>query len=187
MSQLKQVELFTGSDGRAGFREEFLPLDAANPQVRINYERTLACLYIEIPAARESNMKYIIAIICLFLITGCSDDAPTSATTAETETSIPGPAKHPVSEKFTMDVEDFFIIDGDRIVVSGQIASGSVATGDTICISSKTSGSIKAEVTGIELFNKLVQQAGAGEHVGIMLGGIDKEQVGKGDRLSSCQ
>lgn len=36
MSQLKQVELFTGSDGRAGFREEFLPLDAANPQVRLS-------------------------------------------------------------------------------------------------------------------------------------------------------
>lgn len=132
-------------------------------------------------------MKYIIAIICLFLITGCSDDTPTSATTAETETSVSDPVKRPDSERFVMDVEDFFVIAGDRVVVSGQIASGSVATGDTICISSKAGGHIKAEVTGLEHFNKRIQQASAGERVGIMLGGIDKEQIGKGDRLSSCQ
>ncbi len=131
-------------------------------------------------------MKYVIAIFCLFLIAGCSDDTPSTATAVETETSVPEPATHSDSEKFTMNINDFFVTSGGQIVVTGQIASGTVATGDTICVSSSTNGNIQAEVTGIEQFNKVIQQASAGENVGIMLGGIDKDLVGKGYRLSSC-
>lgn len=132
-------------------------------------------------------MKYVIAIFCLFFIVGCSDDTPSTATAVETETSVPEPVKRTNREKFAMGVKDFFVIGGDQIVVTGQIASGTVATGDTICISSSTGNNVQAEVTGMEKSSKVIQQASAGENVGIMLGGIDKDQVGKGYQLSSCQ
>jgi elongation factor Tu len=83
---------------------------------------------------------------------------------------------------FRMTVQDVFTIRDRGTVVTGQIESGTLNTGDTISI--QRSGSTKkAVVTGIEMFRKQLRQAQAGDNVGLLLRDIGKQDIQHGDIL----
>jgi hypothetical protein len=86
---------------------------------------------------------------------------------------------------FTMQVEDVFMIAKRGTVVTGRVATGTVQVGDRLVVESEQ-GRLATTCTGIEQFRKVCESAGAGDHVGLMLGGVDKAQVAAGAWLRSA-
>jgi len=84
---------------------------------------------------------------------------------------------------FRMTVEDVFSIRGRGTVVTGQIESGTLNVGDEISFR-REGQSRKTVVTGIEVFRKQLQQARAGDHVGVLLRDINKPDIQHGDVLA---
>jgi len=78
---------------------------------------------------------------------------------------------------FLMPVEDVFTIEGRGTVVTGRVARGVLRLGDTVEIVGRIGGSV---VTGIESFHKKRQEAKAGENVGLLLRGVDRDEVERG-------
>lgn len=83
---------------------------------------------------------------------------------------------------FRMTVEDVFFIRGRGTVVTGQIESGTLNVNDEIYIR-RANSSKRVTVTSIEMFRKILDQAKAGDNVGILLRDITKQEVEKGDVL----
>jgi len=94
------------------------------------------------------------------------------------DTAIPDP-KRELDKPFLMSVEDVFTITGRGTVATGRIERGSVKVGDAVEIVGITD-TRKSVVTGIEMFRKIMDEAQAGDNVGILLRGIDKTQVERG-------
>lgn len=84
---------------------------------------------------------------------------------------------------FLMPVEDVFSISGRGTVVTGRIERGIIKIGDEVDILG-IKDSIKAICTGIEMFNKLLDQGESGDNVGILLRGIKRDDVERGQVLS---
>ncbi len=95
---------------------------------------------------------------------------------------IPDPVRD-LDKPFLMPIEDVFSIKGRGTVVTGRIASGKVKIGEEIEMVGirKTS---KTTVTGVEMFRKLLDDAQAGDNVGILLRGIGKDDVERGQVLA---
>jgi translation elongation factor EF-Tu-like GTPase len=85
---------------------------------------------------------------------------------------------------FGMTVEDVFSIAGRGTVATGRISTGTVSVGEQVLISRAGQPLVQVEVTGVELFRKNVRTAKAGDNVGLLLRGVEREQVLKGDVLS---
>ncbi len=83
---------------------------------------------------------------------------------------------------FRMIVNDVFFIRGRGTVVTGQIESGTLNIGDEIYLR-RSNSSRKVTVNGIEMFRKLLDQAKAGDNVGVLLRDLTKQEVEKGDVL----
>jgi elongation factor Tu len=82
-----------------------------------------------------------------------------------------------------MPVEDIFSIEGRGTVVTGRIERGIVKVGEEIeCVGLKDS--VKYTVTGIEMFNKSLNEGMAGDNAGILLRGAKKEDISRGQVLS---
>ncbi len=90
----------------------------------------------------------------------------------------------PTDPDFRMTVEDVFSIAGRGTVVTGQIEAGAIRTGDEVII---RGGKLDKKVTvaGVEAFKKVLQEAKAGDNVGILLRGVAKAEVGRGFQLLS--
>jgi elongation factor Tu len=86
---------------------------------------------------------------------------------------------------FRMKVDDVFSIKGRGTIVTGKIERGAVRVGDEVYVNGDT-GHIKTTVTGIEVFRKTLDEAKAGDTVGIMLKDLSKTDVRKGDILSGA-
>jgi elongation factor Tu len=84
---------------------------------------------------------------------------------------------------FRMTVYDVFYIRGRGTVVTGQVEAGTLKLSDEINISRPGSASRTVVVAGIEMFRKQMTQAQAGDNVGVLLRGIDKQDVQRGDTL----
>ena len=83
-----------------------------------------------------------------------------------------------------MPIEDFFSISGLGTVVTGRIERGIIKVGEDIDIVG-IKPTTKTTVTGIEMFRKLLDQGQAGDNVGCLLRGIDKEAVERGQVLAA--
>lgn len=92
---------------------------------------------------------------------------------------IPQP-KRPVDQPFLMPIEDVFSIGGRGTVVTGKIESGTIKLGDQIEIVGLNPQLTDATCTGIEMFHKILDYAEAGENVGILLRGIKRTDVRRG-------
>jgi elongation factor Tu len=98
------------------------------------------------------------------------------------DTYIPDPVRD-ISKPFLMPVEDIFSIEGRGTVVTGRIERGKVKINEEIEIVG-IKPTQKTVVTGIEMFNKLLDEGQAGDNVGILLRGLKKEDVERGQVLS---
>ncbi len=87
-------------------------------------------------------------------------------------------------DDFRMVIMDTMVITGRGVVITGQIGSGTVSKGDTVCLVSASSDSAREfTVGGIEQFRKLLDSASAGQFVGLLLDGLAKGEAAKGDVL----
>ena len=91
---------------------------------------------------------------------------------------IPLPPRD-IDKPFLMPVEDVFSITGRGTVATGRIETGIVKVGDEVQIMG-LGASLKSTVTGVEMFRKLLDQGEAGDNVGLLLRGIDKNEVKRG-------
>ncbi len=99
------------------------------------------------------------------------------------DTYIPEP-KRDIDKPFLMAVEDVFSIKGRGTVVTGRIERGIIKVGDEVDILGVREPQ-KTTVTGVEMFRKLLDQGQAGDNVGCLLRGIDKEDVERGQVLAA--
>jgi translation elongation factor EF-Tu-like GTPase len=94
-------------------------------------------------------------------------------------------ADPPAPAIFAMKVEDVFSIAGRGTVVTGRIAAGSVRSGDRLVLRRASGETRSCRVRGIEKFRKVLDSAGAGEDAGLLLDGLGKSDVARGDDLAS--
>jgi elongation factor Tu len=79
-----------------------------------------------------------------------------------------------------MPIEDVFSITSRGTVATGRIETGVINVGDEVIILTKN-GDIKSVVTGVEMFSKLLDRGEAGDNVGLLLRGVEKEAISRGD------
>jgi len=91
---------------------------------------------------------------------------------------VPTP-KRAVDKPFLMPVEDVFSITGRGTVATGRIESGVVKVGEDLAIVGMGSDK-KTVCTGVEMFRKLLDQGEAGDNAGLLLRGVDKEEIERG-------
>ena len=94
----------------------------------------------------------------------------------EVDSYIPTPERA-VDKPFLMPVEDVFSIKGRGTVATGRIERGIVKVGDEVEIVGLRSESSKTTVTGVEMFQKTLDEGRAGENVGVLLRGVDKKDL----------
>jgi elongation factor Tu len=94
---------------------------------------------------------------------------------------IPQPAR-PVDQPFLMPIEDVFSISGRGTVVTGRVETGIVKVGEEVEIVGIRDTS-KSVVTGVEMFRKLLDSGQAGDNIGALLRGVDREGVERGQVL----
>jgi len=92
--------------------------------------------------------------------------------------------ERPIDKPFLMPIEDVFSISGRGTVVTGAIAQGKVKVGDTVEIVG-IKPTQTTVVTGVEMFNKLLDAGQAGDNIGALLRGIEKNQVERGQVLAA--
>jgi len=93
--------------------------------------------------------------------------------------SIPEPVRD-IEKAFLMPVEDVFTITGRGTVVTGRVERGIVNVNETVEIVGIKEKSMSTTVTGVEMFRKLLDQGRAGDNVGLLLRGIKREEVERG-------
>ena len=95
------------------------------------------------------------------------------------DTYIPLPPR-PVDQPFLMSVEDVFSITGRGTVATGRIERGRIKVGEGIEIVGLMEKPLTSTVTGVEMFKKLLDQGEAGDNAGLLLRGIEKNQIRRG-------
>jgi len=85
-----------------------------------------------------------------------------------------------VEKDFLMPVEDVFSITGRGTVATGRIESGVVNSGEEVSLTGMGAEGKKTVVTGVEMFRKILDRGEAGDNVGLLLRGVDKEEVKRG-------
>jgi elongation factor Tu len=91
---------------------------------------------------------------------------------------IPQPARV-LDKPFLMPVEDVFTITGRGTVATGRVEQGTIKVGDEVSLVGFGADK-KTVVTGVEMFRKLLDEAQAGDNVGLLLRGVDKDEVQRG-------
>jgi elongation factor Tu len=133
----------------------------------------------DIPVIRGSALK---ALDC-----GCGkDDCPNCKPILElmnaVDSYIPQP-KREVDKPFLMPIEDVFSISGRGTVVTGRVERGKVRVGEEVEIVGFRD-TIKTVVTGVEMFRKILDEGQAGDNIGVLLRGLKREEVERGQVLA---
>ncbi|GGM94763.1 elongation factor Tu-1 [Thermopolyspora flexuosa] len=92
---------------------------------------------------------------------------------------VPEPTRD-IDKPFLMPIEDVFSITGRGTVVTGRIERGTVKVNDTVEIVGIKEKSLTTTVTGVEMFRKLLDEGRAGDNVGLLLRGVKREEVERG-------
>jgi len=99
------------------------------------------------------------------------------------DTYIPTPQRAE-DKPFLMSIEDVFSIKGRGTVATGRIERGTVKVGDEVEIVGLSKESRKTVVTGVEMFNKTLDKGIAGDNVGVLLRGIERTEIERGQVLA---
>ena len=98
------------------------------------------------------------------------------------DTYIPDPDRE-TDKPFLMPVEDVFTITGRGTVATGRVERGTVKVGDTVEIVGMGS-KLQTVITGVEMFRKMLDQAEAGDNVGLLLRGVQRNEIERGQVLA---
>ena len=85
-----------------------------------------------------------------------------------------------IDKDFLMPVEDVFSITGRGTVATGRIERGVIKTGDPVQILGMGAENLTSTITGVEMFRKILDRGEAGDNVGLLLRGVEKEQIKRG-------
>ena len=96
---------------------------------------------------------------------------------------IPTPER-PIDQPFLMPVEDVFSITGRGTVATGRVERGVVKLSDEVEIVGIAKETRKTVITGVEMFRKLLDQAEAGDNIGVLLRGIQRNEIERGQVLA---
>jgi translation elongation factor EF-Tu-like GTPase len=99
------------------------------------------------------------------------------------------PARAPSGDAngaFELEVEDTFSIRGRGTVATGRVASGTVRPGDELVVEGPR-GTIRTRCKGVEMFRKMLDKAVAGDQVGLLLEGIEKDDIARGARIRAAK
>ena len=134
----------------------------------------------EIPIIKGSSLKVLES-------TSTDPNAPEYACMKElmdaVDSYIPTPER-PTDQPFLMPVEDVFTITGRGTVATGRVERGTVKVQDEVEIVGLSKERKKSVVTGVEMFRKLLDQAEAGDNIGVLLRGIDRKDIERGQVLA---
>ena len=108
--------------------------------------------------------------------------APINELVEALDTFIPEPERE-TEKPFLMPVEDVFTITGRGTVATGRVERGTVKVGDTVEIVGMGS-KLQTVITGVEMFRKMLDQAEAGDNVGLLLRGIQRNEIERGQVLA---
>ena len=109
--------------------------------------------------------------------------APILELMAAVDSYIPTPER-PTDLPFLMPVEDVFTITGRGTVATGRVERGVVKLQDEVEIVGLSKESSKTVVTGVEMFRKLLDQAEAGDNIGVLLRGVQRDEIERGQVLA---
>ena len=134
----------------------------------------------EIPIVKGSSLKVLES-------TSTDPNAPEYQCIKElmdaVDSYIPTPDR-PTDGDFLMPVEDVFSITGRGTVATGRVERGVVKVQDEVEIVGLSTEKKKTVVTGVEMFRKLLDQAEAGDNIGVLLRGIDRKDIERGQVLA---
>jgi elongation factor Tu len=132
----------------------------------------------EIPIVRGSALAAMLSVGKDDAACKCIDDLLNAL-----DTYIPTP-KRAEDRPFLMSVEDVFSIKGRGTVGTGRIEQGKVKVGDEVEIVGLMKAPRKTVITGVEMFNKTLESGIAGDNVGVLLRGIEKDDLFRGQVLA---
>lgn len=98
---------------------------------------------------------------------------------------IPEPERD-IDKPFLMPVEDVFTITGRGTVATGRVERGELKTGDEVELVGLSEAPRKVVVTGVEMFRKILDEAQAGDNIGALLRGIQREEIERGQVLAEA-
>ncbi len=134
----------------------------------------------EIPIIKGSSLKVLES-------TSTDPNAPEYQCMKElmdaVDSYIPTPER-PTDQPFLMPVEDVFTITGRGTVATGRVERGVVKVSDEVELIGLSKERKKTVVTGVEMFRKLLDQAEAGDNIGVLLRGIDRKEIERGQVLA---
>ncbi|WP_010244938.1 MULTISPECIES: elongation factor Tu [Peptoniphilus] len=102
----------------------------------------------------------------------------------EVDAYIPTPTRD-TDNPFLMPIEDIFSITGRGTVATGRVEQGVVKVGDTVEVVGLTDEKRQVVVTGVEMFRKQLDQAEAGDNIGALLRGVQREEIQRGQVLAA--
>ena len=134
----------------------------------------------EIPVIKGSSLKVLES-------TSTDPNAPEYQCIKElmdaVDSYIPTPER-PVDQPFLMPVEDVFTITGRGTVATGRVERGTIKVSEEVEIVGLSQERKKTVVTGVEMFRKLLDQAEAGDNIGVLLRGIQRNEIERGQVLA---
>ena len=134
----------------------------------------------EIPIVKGSSLKVLES-------TSTDPNAPEYACMKElmdaVDSYIPTPDR-PTDQPFLMPVEDVFTITGRGTVATGRVERGTIKVSEEVEIVGLAKEAKKTVVTGVEMFRKLLDQAEAGDNIGVLLRGIQRNEIERGQVLA---
>ncbi len=134
----------------------------------------------EIPIIKGSSLKVLES-------TSTDPNAPEYACMKElmdaVDNYIPTPER-PTDQPFLMPVEDVFTITGRGTVATGRVERGTIKVSEEVEIVGLAKEAKKTVVTGVEMFRKLLDQAEAGDNIGVLLRGIQRNEIERGQVLA---
>ena len=134
----------------------------------------------DIPIVRGSGLK---AMECGCGKRECPSCGPIWELMDAVDSYIPTPERA-TDKPFLMPVEDVFTITGRGTVATGRVERGVVKVGDEVQIVGLAEETKKTIVTGVEMFRKLLDQAVAGDNIGVLLRGVDRKDIERGQVLA---
>jgi len=133
----------------------------------------------DIPVVRGSALK---ALECGCGKDDCANCKPILALMDAVDSYVPQPARE-TDKPFLMPIEDVFSISGRGTVVTGRVERGKVKVGEEVEIVGFRDTS-KTVVTGVEMFRKILDEGQAGDNIGVLLRGIKREEIERGQVLA---
>ena len=134
----------------------------------------------EIPIIKGSSLKVLES-------TSTDPNAPEYACMKElmdaVDSYIPTPER-PTDQPFLMPVEDVFTITGRGTVATGRVERGTIKVSEEVEMVGLSTESKKTVVTGVEMFRKLLDQAEAGDNIGVLLRGVQRNEIERGQVLA---